>query len=69
MSATGRYIVVTPYDKEEKPLLERCIASVRAQAVAAEHLLVADGFEYAIASRLAGVPLARQAELRQDHVK
>jgi glycosyltransferase involved in cell wall biosynthesis len=44
MSAAGRYVVVTPYYKEDRRLLERCIGSVRAQTVPTEHLLVADGF-------------------------
>ena len=38
-----RPIVITPYYQEERSLLERCIASVRAQTVACDHLLVADG--------------------------
>jgi hypothetical protein len=40
----GRYIVVTPYYREERRLLERCMAGVRGQTVPTEHLLVADGF-------------------------
>jgi glycosyltransferase involved in cell wall biosynthesis len=43
MPTKRRYIVVTPYHREERRLLERCIGSVRAQTVPAEHLLVADG--------------------------
>jgi glycosyltransferase involved in cell wall biosynthesis len=39
-----RYCVVTPYYKEERALLVRCMDSVRRQTVAADHLLVADGF-------------------------
>jgi hypothetical protein len=46
MSANGKYIAITPYYREERRLIERCIASVRAQTVPVpvEHLLVADGF-------------------------
>lgn len=39
-----RIAVVTPYHKEEAPILARCIDSVRAQAVPVDHILVADGF-------------------------
>jgi glycosyltransferase involved in cell wall biosynthesis len=35
--------IVTPYFKEERGLLERCIDSVRAQTVRADHLMVSDG--------------------------
>jgi predicted O-linked N-acetylglucosamine transferase (SPINDLY family) len=38
-----RVAVVTPYFKEERAQLERCIASVRAQTYQATHFLVADG--------------------------
>jgi hypothetical protein len=38
-----RTLVVTPYHKETRAKLERCIASVAAQTHRAEHLLVADG--------------------------
>src|SRR6201987_2885430 len=39
-----RYIVVTPYFKEDKAMLKRCMSSVRRQAVGVDHMLVADGF-------------------------
>jgi glycosyltransferase involved in cell wall biosynthesis len=39
-----RYAVVTPYYKEPEWMLRRCIDSVRNQTIAAEHILVADGF-------------------------
>jgi hypothetical protein len=39
-----RYCIVTPYFKEEPPLLNRCMDSVRRQTVAVDHILVADGF-------------------------
>lgn len=38
-----RTLVVTPYYKEPRAKLERCIASVAAQTHRADHLLVADG--------------------------
>ena len=38
------YAIVTPYHKEEKWLLERCIHSVKAQTVEADHFLIADGY-------------------------
>lgn len=40
---TARVAIVTPYWNEPRPLLEACIASVAAQTVAADHLLIADG--------------------------
>jgi cellulose synthase/poly-beta-1,6-N-acetylglucosamine synthase-like glycosyltransferase len=43
MSANGRYAIITPYYKEDRFLIERCIASVRAQSIATEHIVVADG--------------------------
>ncbi|GMV60202.1 MAG: hypothetical protein AMXMBFR72_32940 [Betaproteobacteria bacterium] len=36
--------VVTPYYKEDRRLIERCIDSVRAQTYGATHFVVADGF-------------------------
>jgi hypothetical protein len=41
--SSPRPIVITPYYKEDRSLLERCLASVRAQSVPCEHMLVADG--------------------------
>jgi hypothetical protein len=43
MSANGRYVIITPYYKEDRSLIERCIDSVRRQSLATEHLVVADG--------------------------
>jgi cellulose synthase/poly-beta-1,6-N-acetylglucosamine synthase-like glycosyltransferase len=40
----GRYAIVTPYYKEPRDILERCVNSVKAQTLAADHILVADGF-------------------------
>jgi glycosyltransferase involved in cell wall biosynthesis len=39
-----RFAVVTPYYREPRETLERCMASVRAQTSACDHFLVADGF-------------------------
>ena len=39
-----RYAIVTPYFKEPRALLERCIKSVSAQTCQAEHIVVADGY-------------------------
>jgi len=39
-----RYAIITPYYKEERRLLERCIGSVRNQSLRVDHFLVADGF-------------------------
>jgi hypothetical protein len=38
------YVFVTPYYKETRTCLERCIASVKQQTMRADHILVADGF-------------------------
>jgi len=37
------HAVVTPYHKEEERLLERCVRSVQAQTMPANHFLIADG--------------------------
>lgn len=39
----SRIAVVTPYYQESRDLIERCLASVRAQTLAGEHIVVADG--------------------------
>jgi len=44
MSERKRYAIVTPYHKEEKWLLERCIRSVKAQTTKADHFMIADGY-------------------------
>jgi glycosyltransferase involved in cell wall biosynthesis len=44
MTKRARYAMVTPYFKEEKWLLERCIQSVRKQTVPTDLIVVADGF-------------------------
>jgi glycosyltransferase involved in cell wall biosynthesis len=42
-----RYAIVTPYCREDKELIERCLASVRRQTIEADHIVVADGFAQA----------------------
>ncbi|MFM7405063.1 MAG: glycosyltransferase family 2 protein [Erythrobacter sp.] len=39
----ARVAIITPYWQEPRAILDRCIASVAAQSVPADHLLVADG--------------------------
>jgi hypothetical protein len=36
-------IIVTAYHKEKRAILERCLASVQKQTLAADHVLIADG--------------------------
>ena len=43
MTAEPRPAIVTPYCREDRAVLERCIASVAAQTVPSDHILVADG--------------------------
>jgi hypothetical protein len=43
MGVGGTALIVTPYFKEPRAVLERCIESVARQTVATDHLLVADG--------------------------
>lgn len=38
-----RYCVVTPYYKEDREIIERCLMSVRNQTVPVDHIVVADG--------------------------
>jgi glycosyltransferase involved in cell wall biosynthesis len=53
-----KFCIVTPYYKEDRTLLERCINSVKAQTLPCDHILVADGFP---------VPWIDEAGLR--HIK
>jgi glycosyltransferase involved in cell wall biosynthesis len=39
-----RYVFVTPYYKETREYLERCIASVKRQTIRAGHIVISDGF-------------------------
>jgi glycosyltransferase involved in cell wall biosynthesis len=41
---TSRYAIVTPYYKEDRKTLERCLQSVRKQSIHVDHIVVADGF-------------------------
>jgi cellulose synthase/poly-beta-1,6-N-acetylglucosamine synthase-like glycosyltransferase len=43
MAKAARFAIVTPYYKEPRALVERCIASLKGQTVTADHILVADG--------------------------
>lgn len=47
MVKTARYAIVTPYYKEPRALLARCVESVRRQTAACDHIVVADGFPQA----------------------
>jgi hypothetical protein len=47
MSASARYAIITPYYKEDRSLIERCITSVRNQSIRADHFVIADGFSQA----------------------
>jgi hypothetical protein len=47
MSDNARYAIVTPYYKEDKFLIARCINSVRRQTDPTDHFVVADGFSQA----------------------
>jgi hypothetical protein len=50
----GRYIIITPYAREDQALLERCIDSVRRQTVRTDHFLVADGYPQEWIGRMKG---------------
>jgi len=39
-----RYAIVTPYYKESRRILDRCLGSVRRQTLKADHIIIADGF-------------------------
>jgi cellulose synthase/poly-beta-1,6-N-acetylglucosamine synthase-like glycosyltransferase len=43
MAPQSRYAIVTPYYKEDRSLLRKCIDSVKGQSVKTDHILVADG--------------------------
>ena len=43
MTAAAQHAIVTPYYREPRAVLERCLESVRRQEVPTEHILVADG--------------------------
>jgi glycosyltransferase involved in cell wall biosynthesis len=39
-----RFAIITPYYKEKRDVLERCVESVRHQTVPTDHFMVSDGF-------------------------
>jgi len=43
-SIRGRHVFITPYYREDRLLIERCIRSVQNQDIPADHMLVADGY-------------------------
>ena len=43
-SIAKKILVVTPYYKEDRSMIEHCIASVANQTISVDHMLVADGF-------------------------
>ena len=40
-----RYAIITPYHKEARSLVRRCIDSVKNQSITTDHFLIADGFQ------------------------
>jgi hypothetical protein len=58
-----RYAIVTPYYKEPRALLERCIGSVARQTIQVDHILVADGYPQ---EWVASVPV-RHIRLDRSH--
>lgn len=44
MEKSARFAIVTPYYKETRAVLQRCVDSVAGQSVPTDHILVADGF-------------------------
>lgn len=43
MTGPKRFAIITPYYRETRSVLERCVLSVRRQTLAADHFVVADG--------------------------
>ena len=41
---TSRYAIITPYYRESRATLERCLNSVRRQSIHVDHIVIADGF-------------------------
>jgi len=52
---------ITPYFKEDADILERCIRSVQAQTIKADHFLISDGYQQDwVANRVARhIPLGK----------
>jgi glycosyltransferase involved in cell wall biosynthesis len=44
ISSKKRFAIITPYHKEARPLVRRCIDSVKNQSIPTDHFLIADGF-------------------------
>jgi glycosyltransferase involved in cell wall biosynthesis len=44
MSNSARFAIITPYYKEPREMLERCLKSVKRQTMAADHFFISDGF-------------------------
>jgi hypothetical protein len=63
VSGNARYAIITPYHKEDRSLIERCITSVRNQSTPVDHFVIADGFSQAWIDD-AGV---RHFKLDRDH--
>lgn len=64
MSSLPRYAIVTPYYKESRELLERCIRSVQQQTVRADHFMVADGHAQDWIDHIPGI---RHIRLERSH--
>ncbi len=47
MTDSPRFAIVTPYYRETRAILGRCVQSVRQQTLTADHFLIADGFPQA----------------------
>jgi glycosyltransferase involved in cell wall biosynthesis len=39
-----KYVFITPYFREDRVLIERCIDSVKNQSIMCDHIVIADGF-------------------------
>jgi hypothetical protein len=44
MTKAARFAIVTPYYRETRETLERCVESVKRQSVATDHFVVSDGY-------------------------
>lgn len=49
-----RYIIITPYCREDQDVLQRCIESVKNQTVRTDHFLIADGYPQDWIGRIKG---------------
>lgn len=39
----GKFAIITPYYREDRPLIEKCINSVKRQSVSTDHIVISDG--------------------------